>query len=86
MLLKIVSIYDNAAGAFARPFFVQSHGQAIRSFGDEIRRAAPENELNRHPIDFCLYDLGEYDDSTGKIKQPDTPQILSRGTDFVEGK
>lgn len=86
MLLKIVSIYDNAAGAFARPFFVQSHGQAIRSFGDEIKRQAPDNELNRHPMDFALYDIGEYDDGTGKIIQPDTPQVLSRGSDFVEVK
>ena len=65
MKLVIVAIRDSAVGAYMRPFYLQSSGQAIRSFQDEVNRAAEENTMFHHPEDYELFLLGEFDDVTG---------------------
>lgn len=74
-ILQIVSVRDRAADGYGRPIFVPALGQAIRSFQDELNRQAPDNEMNRHPDDFDLYHIGEYDDATGEIKPMPPKQI-----------
>lgn len=61
----VVSIFDAAAGVYSRPVFVQSRGVAMRSFSDEVNREAADNEVNKHPGDFSLHMLAEFDDETG---------------------
>jgi hypothetical protein len=78
MIQIIVSVKDRAAGAFGRPFFVPSVGIAIRSFADEVNRQADDNQMNKHPDDFDLYDLGTYDDETGIITCHPAPVELAQ--------
>jgi hypothetical protein len=78
MIQIIVSVKDRAAGAFGRPFFVPSVGLAIRSFSDEVNRSADDNQMNRHPDDFDLYELGTYDDETGIITCHVSPVELAQ--------
>lgn len=73
MILNICSVFDKAAQAYGRPIFVPAVGSASRSFSDEVNRVDPSNEMNRHPQDFSLFILGQFDDSTGVI----TPQVPS---------
>lgn len=64
----VCSIWDAKVGSYNRPFVVQSIGQAIRSFGDEVKRPSREDNLNPlfdHPEDFTLFQLGFWDDLTG---------------------
>lgn len=75
MRYKVVSIRDRALDAFAVPFFVASVGQAIRSFADEVNRVDNNNQLNKHPDDFDLYLLGEYDDESGSFECSRPSQI-----------
>jgi hypothetical protein len=79
MKLVLCTVKDRAADAFGRPMFVPSVGVAIRSFSDEVNRDDPENQLNRHPDDFDLYELGEFDDNTGLFDLHDQPKLLSLG-------
>lgn len=72
----IIAVRDSKADAFGRPFFVASAGVGIRSFDDEVNRRDPENQMNNHPSDFALYQLGEYDDSTGIIECYPQPKLL----------
>lgn len=72
----IVSIRDRQAGVFSRPAFVPSEGAAIRSFGDEINRAAPDNEMNRHPDDFDLFLLGHFNDNEGTFQTGQPQQLV----------
>jgi hypothetical protein len=39
--------------------------------------------LNKHPEDFRLFQLGEYDDNSGFFDNLDEPVLLARSTDFV---
>lgn len=77
MKLVIVSVKDLAADAFARPFYVQSIGMALRSFMDEVNREDANNTMYHHPDDFALYHLGEFDDNTCKFDLLEIPKLLS---------
>ena len=77
MINIICSVKDRAADAFGRPLFVASKGIALRSFTDEVNRAAEDNQMYNHPDDFDLYELGTFDDSTGIIRMLPQPVVLA---------
>ncbi len=79
MKMIVCSVKDRASDAFARPMFVRSSGEAIRSFSDEVNRKADDNQLYTHSDDFDLYELGEFDDNLGKFTLHDQPKVLSLG-------
>lgn len=83
MILYVFSVRDRAANVFGQPFFGLSTGAAIRGFGDEINRKAENNQLNKHPADFDLYILGEYDDSRGVFNTSD-PRQIAVGKDLYQ--
>lgn len=76
----ICCIRDSAADAFNIPIFLRSTGVAIRTFTDEINRAADDNQLYKHPDDHDLYMLGFYDQETGEFEL-EKPRQLARGKD-----
>jgi len=82
MIQYIVSVQDRASQTFARPFVVPHRNIAIRDFTDEVNRADPQNPLNKHPDDYDLSFLGEFDDSTGNIVCGDA-FVLVRGKDAL---
>jgi len=85
MKYKVVCVRDRAIATFGQPVFVANIGGAIRSFGDEIKRAHTDerpNQMNQHPEDFDLFSLGEYDDQTGKFDSQEPVQVAV-GKDYV---
>lgn len=82
MLQFVVSVKDRAADVFNRPFFVPHRNVAIRDFTDEVNRVAADNQLNKHPDDFDLYLLGQFDDSKGTFVSEE-PVVLVRGKDVI---
>lgn len=83
MKLHVLSVKDNAAQTFGRPFFVPSTGSAIRSFSDEVNRAADDNQLYKHPEDFDLYHVGTFNDETCEFDLLAFPKVLARGKDVT---
>jgi hypothetical protein len=79
MKLTLCTVKDRAADAYGRPMFVPSTGIAIRSFSDEINRAAEDNQMYNHSDDFDLYELGEFDDNTGLFSLHEQPKLLTLG-------
>ena len=65
MIQYVYSIYDSKAEAYLRPFFVPTKGLALRSVGDEVNN--PSSNLHKYAQDYTLFEIGEYDDSTGII-------------------
>lgn len=84
MLQYIVSVKDRAAEVYTRPFFVPHRNVAVRDFTDEINRAAADNPLNKHPDDFDLYLLGQFDDTVGSFIREGAPTVLVRGKDVIQ--
>ena len=80
MKLNVYSIFDSAAKAYTSPFFMHNDGLAIRAFQDNVN-AEQENNISKHPDQFTLFKIGEFDDSTGEIKT-DVVKSLGTGVEY----
>lgn len=85
MKRKVCAVYDHAVQTFGQPFFVAATGAALRSFTDEVNRAAGDNPLHVHPEDFDLWELGSFDDELGSF-DPSERRIVTRGKDVVRSE
>lgn len=79
--IKVFSVHDSKACAFLPPFFMPAKGMAIRSFSDAIAEA--KHEFARHPEDYRLGCIGEFDDSSGRLVAYEHVEWLGFGSDFV---
>jgi hypothetical protein len=74
------SIFDKAAENFNTPMFLAAKGQAIRAFDDQAN--SPDSMIYKHPTDYVLYHIGEYDDSNGLLTPLLKPHQMGSGLDF----
>lgn len=77
----VCAVRDAKAEIFGQPIFSGTTGTVVRSFCDEVNRNAPDNPYFRHPSDYTLYQLGTYDDETGRFENLDTPRLLMIGNE-----
>lgn len=79
MKTVIVAVKDLSIPAFMQPTTVRATGQAVRGFTDEANRDDSTNQINRHPEDFELWQLGYFDEESGTFEND--AKILIRGVD-----
>lgn len=85
MRLFVVSMFDKAAAVYGPPICVASVGQAVRSFGDQVNGPVVDSMVARHPSDFELYQVGFYDDATGRFDNVvPAPAFLVAGSSLVK--
>lgn len=84
MKLEIYAVHDAAVGAFNRPLFFRSRGEAIRSFADAV--GVPENGFVKAPQDYTFYHIGDFDDLTAKISPLELPFRVCGALDFMPPK
>lgn len=65
MILKAYSVYDRKALTYNPPYYAPTDGAAIRIIADAANDA--NSSLGRHPHDYVLFCLGEYDDQKGLL-------------------
>lgn len=63
MNLKVYSVFDSKAEAYLPPFFVPKRAQAIRMFTSAAQDAS--HVFCKHAADYTLFEIGDFDDSTG---------------------
>lgn len=78
----MLAVRDSAVRAFNRPIFVPTLEVGIRSFYDEAKRNEPDNQMSKHPEDFELWYLGEYDDETGIVDDQNSIRLVARAKDI----
>ena len=83
MKLYMFAVFDSAVQGFGRPIFGQSVGQVVRSFSDEVNRNAPDNPYFKHPEDYELRLLGQFDDETGRVEGV-MQECVARGKDVFQ--
>lgn len=66
MITKMFSVFDSKAGNFSPPFFMVNVGAALRAFVDIANDR--DTAIARHPEDYSLFLIGEFDDLTGEVK------------------
>lgn len=68
MVIKLFAVFDAKAAFFGQPFSDQQEGSAIRSFADAVNDSSnPANMWNKHPEDFSLFQIGEFDNNSGEL-------------------
>lgn len=81
MTFHVFSVYDLKALNYGVPFFMSSVGGAIRAFADLAVDA--QSAVAKHPSDYVLFKIGEYDDSSGVMLSLDKHVHLGMGSDFI---
>lgn len=74
MKMHIFAVYDSKAEFYGNPFFMSSVGEAIRGFQDVS--IDKNTNIGRHPGDFTLFHLGEFETSYGEWTIYDTKKSL----------
>lgn len=82
MIVKIYSVYDSKLEAFMQPFFMQSKGLALRAFSDTALDS--NTVIGKHPSDYTLFELGEFDDASAKFVMHSTPISLGVAIEFIK--
>lgn len=75
MKLKVFSVYDAKAFAYLPPFFIAEKGMAARAFSEAVEN--PQHQFGKHPEDFTLFYLGEFDDQTGYFEGQVAPEVVT---------
>lgn len=84
MKMRLYSIFDSKLASFDRPFVMLTDAAAIRSFRDAVNdRSNPNNQWAKHPEDFSLFFVGEFEDDLGKL-QGYTPLSLVTASAVVD--
>lgn len=75
MLLYAYTLYDAKALTYSPPFFTTAHGAAVRMVMDLA--ADPSTSVGRHPSDYTLYCVGQWNDATGNLLPNDVREHIS---------
>jgi len=75
MIKKMFSVFDIKAAVFSSPFVSIRNETAIRDFNNAC--ADPDSMLSKNPGDYSLYELGEFDDTTGFITPANPIKMIS---------
>ncbi len=84
MKLKVFSVYDIKAEAYMPPFMMHTLGQAERAFQDLVNDS--ESSIYKHPEDYRLFMISEFDDSTAKYEHFDHPQHVCDAINLINKK
>lgn len=85
MIHYIVSVRDRKVEVYMPPAFVAHIGQAQRGFADAVN-GTKETDLAKHPEDFDLYHIGQYNDFTAEFEPvAGGPRLVCTGLDCVKG-
>lgn len=76
----VFTVFDSKAKAYLNPFYMTSFGAAERLFGDMCNE--PEHQFHKHPEDFTLFSLGEFNDNNGQFITSETPKPIAKALQY----
>lgn len=65
MKVLLLSVFDSKVGAYGPVVMARSKGEAVRQFTDWCRD--PQLPFGKHPADYRLVLVGEFDDVSGFV-------------------
>ncbi len=80
--MRVFSVYDSKVECYMNPFFMKTKGEAIRAFTEAVNDSS--THVSKHPGDYTLFDLGEFDDETATFTLSSTPISLGVAVEFVK--
>lgn len=65
MSLKVCTVYDSKSEYYMPPMYFKHRGDAIRSFTEASLDS--NNMIGKYPADFTMFEIGSFDETTGKF-------------------
>ena len=81
---KLFTIYDSKAEAHGLPFGQKTTGLAIRMFEQAVNDE--QSSISRHPADYTLFEIAEYNECLGKIDVHKNHINVGNGLPYVKEK
>ena len=81
MIIKVYTVYDSKAECYLPPFYFKSTGEAVRAFSETVNQ--PTSTIGKHYSDYTLFEIGEYDDSSGMFSNYEPKIALGNGIEFL---
>lgn len=75
MLLNAYTLYDVKALTYSPPFYAGAHGQAVRMVMEIAHDT--NTTVGRHPADFTVYCIGQFNDATGSLLPRETREHIA---------
>lgn len=82
MKSKVYTVYDSKVESYMNPFLMQTKGQAIRAFADSVNDE--KTQFYKHPEDFTLFEIGEYDDASGVYSMHESKVSCGTALEFKQ--
>jgi len=82
MVKQVYSFHDSKVCVYHAPMVLLNDGEARRLAADCA--ADSQTPMSRHPADFRLVRIGEYDDNSGKIVPLAVPEFVCDLSEFVK--
>jgi len=70
----VCAVFDRLTALYDTPFVIRHTGEAMRQFADLKKDTT--NRFGKNPEDFTLFQLGWFNESTGKHTNLDSPVQL----------
>lgn len=83
LLKPILTVKDRALDIYNLPFTQTTVAQAVRGFTDEINSDPERSGIAKHPDDYDLYLIGQYDETTAELIPYETIELVVRGKDLI---
>lgn len=81
--MKVFAVYDKKVEAYLTPFIMKTKGEAIRSWVDVVNDK--NTQFNKHPEDFSLCLLAEFDEVSGKYENRlPGPDHIATALEYVD--
>lgn len=81
MIVQIFAVRDSKAEIFGRPYFSVAVGAGVRAFADAVNDKT--SEYSRHPDDYTLFLIGEFNDHSGELMPKKVQVNLGLASTFV---
>lgn len=81
MLINAYTLYDAKALTYSPPFYCGAHGQAVRAVMELVQDL--NTTVGRHPADFTLYCVGQFNDAVGCLLPADVREHIADVTSLL---
>lgn len=82
---QVFVLQDIKGSTFGNPVFVPSLGTLVRDIQDVVNDPKSDQLLSKHPSDFRLFRLGEFDDASGIFKLSEHPEFVLDCSSLILG-
>lgn len=80
-VLKLFTVRDNKAGTYGQPFALANRNVALRTLSGWVRN--PESFISQYPDDFELFEVGDFDQMSGKLIPLPVPDYVGRASELL---